>query len=336
MPLKGAVPMFRDIDAFLRSPLGPRVMGTLSASTYGVTFHPTGPLPSAMRHLPRSYFSIPVASIRKVERSGGGGSGGGATGSGSRGGAGGASAAHLMEITGKDCRVMQLGFRDEPTADKMAGHIRMVAFPTKIEFLHAFSEPPPTDTTTPSTTVAMTPNSPAATTPTPSAAAAALTPFPGWDVYSPYRELDRMGVLSVTHPSSGDPLWRVSDVNREYEFAPTYPSVLVFPERCTDTAIGIVAGFRSKARVPALTWMHPVHKSTMWRCSQPRVGMANNTCAQDEAMLAMIRESNVYSRDPSQPLLIIDCRPRANALANKAGGWGYESYTGCTLEFCGE
>lgn len=36
-----------------------------------------------------------------------------------------------------------------------------------------------------------------------------------------------------------------------------------------------------------------------------------------------------------QNLLIADCRPRANAMANKAGGWGYESYIGCQLEFLG-
>ena len=36
-----------------------------------------------------------------------------------------------------------------------------------------------------------------------------------------------------------------------------------------------------------------------------------------------------------QPLLIADCRPRANAMANKAGGWGYENYVGCQLEFLG-
>jgi hypothetical protein len=38
---------------------------------------------------------------------------------------------------------------------------------------------------------------------------------------------------------------------------------------------------------------------------------------------------------PLQNLLIADCRPRANAMANKAGGWGYESYIGCQLEFLG-
>ena len=63
--------------------------------------------------------------------------------------------------------------------------------------------------------------------------------------------------------------------------------------------------------------------------------MANNANAADEGLLAAIRAANVHSRDPSQLLLVADCRPRANAMANKAGGWGYESYAGCQLEFLG-
>lgn len=143
-----------------------------------------------------------------------------------------------------------------------------------------------------------------------------------------------MGVLHVRHPRTGELLWRVCDANREYEFCPTYPSVLVFPDRIGDGLLPAIGSFRSKARVPALTWMHPVNKTTIWRCSQPRVGMGN-TCKEDEALLMAIRDANVYARDPGAPLLIADCRPQANALANKAAGWGYENYAFAQLEFLG-
>jgi hypothetical protein len=95
-----------------------------------------------------------------------------------------------------------------------------------------------------------------------------------------------------------------------YQFAPTYSSVLVFPNRTTDAELRAVGAFRSKARVPTFTWMHPVHKTTLWRSSQPRVGISGNTCTADERLLANIREAT----NPLVPLIIVDCRPKANAV----------------------
>ena len=358
---KTAITVLRDVKAFLRLPThangaSVRVPGLLSASTYSLTFTPSPPagaspgtIHPALRHLPRSYFTVPVAAIRRVERSNPSG-----TGNASGSGVGTSTAASqlglfLLDLHCKDSRMLMLAFGDEATADQMAGHIKRLAFVAEIKFLHAFSEPPPkvapaqqqqqqqqqqqgddgSGTDPFGLTSAGTYPSPApVTSPT-------LAPFPGWDAYVPYRELARIGVLTARHPKSGEALWRVADVNREYEYAPTYPAVLVVPARASDAMLAAVAPFRSKARIPSLTWQHPITRSTLWRCSQPKVGMGNATNASDEALLGMIRDANVFSRDPSQPLLIVDCRPHANALANKAGGWGYESYMGCNLIFCG-
>ena len=301
LSIKGAMPIFRDVEAVLHSPLGGAgVQGALSATTYALVFKPHPPLSPAFRHLPPSYWCLPFATIRKVDKVAPAKAG--------------AAGAPLLELQTKDVRTLILGFRDEATSEKMLGHIKMVAFPTKSEFLQAFAEGASAKPTPPGTL-------PVA--------------FPGWDVYNPYREFERLGVLTLTTPAGTRPLFRVTEVNREYEYAPTYPAVLVVPDRVTDAALAVISPFRSKARIPALTWVHPVHKSTLWRCSQPKVGLNNNTCAPDEAFLAFIREANVYSRDPTAPLLVADCRPRANALANKAGGWGYEVYAGTTLEFVG-
>jgi hypothetical protein len=321
-PLKGEVAVFRDVEAYFRSPLGPRVLGTLAATTYQLRFTPAGGIvPHALRHLPPGFLCVPVAGVRRVEK---------VLPKGGRE----AGAAFLVELTCKDCRVLTLGFRDEATADKMAGHIRMIAFPPRLEFLHAFADVPAPVVA--AAAAAATPASGREPPPATNSAVASHHALPGWDVFNPYRELDRMGVLRLAHPRTREPLWRVSDLNREYAYCPTYPSVLVFPERVPDAALQAVGGFRSKARVPALTWVHPANKTTMWRSSQPRVGMGNNTCAADEALLAAIRDANVYSRDPAAPLLIADCRPRANAMANRAGGWGYEvNYANSQLEFLG-
>jgi hypothetical protein len=62
--------------------------------------------------------------------------------------------------------------------------------------------------------------------------------------------------------------------------------------------------------------------------------MGGNTCREDEAMIATIRESNLFSHAGSgAQLLLADCRPKVNAMANKAGGGGYEVYHGTQLQF---
>jgi len=309
--LKGEVHVFRDVECYLRGPTGQRVPGSLTATTYLLRFTPGSALPASMRHNPLSSFAVPVASIRKIERPSA--QRGAALGIPGVGSGGGPSA--LLDITCKDVRAMGLGFRDEATADKMATHLRMVVFPSKIEFVHAFAEGAKLAAT--------------------AAAGGAVkgASLPGWDVYSPLGEFERQGVLRSRHPRSGEALYRVCEINSMHTYAPTYPALLIMPSRSTDAQLVQISTFRSKARIPALTWMHPGNKTTMWRCSQPRVGMSGNTCAADEALVAMLKDGNVFSRDPHQPLLIADCRPRANAMANKAGGWGYEVYPGTSLEF---
>ena len=317
--LAGEVPVFTDVDAVLCGPNGARARGTLGATTYALRFSHPGALPLAMRHLPAAYFSVPVATIRKIETRGGGSS----------------SLPPMLELTCKDVRVLQLLFRDDATAEKMASHLRMVAFPAKADYLHAFSV----------AGSGASKKEKAAAAAAASAAAAAggdavplppamPVPQPGWDVFSPLRELERLGVLRQRHPVTGEALFRVSDINKDFSYSPTYPSVLAFPSRATDAHMAIVAGFRSKARVPAITWMHPGNKTTLSRCSQPRVGLGGKSCAQDEQLVAWLREANLFSREgPRTPLLVADCRPRANAMANNLAGGGYEQYSGTVLEF---
>jgi hypothetical protein len=128
-------------------------------------------------------------------------------------------------------------------------------------------------------------------------------------------------------------LYRVSEANRDFSLSPTYPAVLATVARATDYHLATVAGFRSKGRLPALTWIHPTARTSMWRCSQPRVGISGKTCAQDEQLLAWVREASVFTREgPSAPLLVADCRPKQNAWANKGMGGGWEEYEGTHLE----
>ena len=285
--LPSEIQVFADVKCMVRSALGDRVMGSLLATTYQLRFRPDGALPARLRHLPRSYFSVPMASIRKLERF-----------PASAAGPGG------VELVCKDARTLTLCFEKDEMSEMMHMRIKMIAYPPKVELVFAFGKALP-------------------------------APHPGWEVYTPAAEWARLGVTSVRHPASGEPLYRVSDTNREFGFCPTYPASLAFPARASDAFMAAVAEFRSKARVPALTWLHPAAKTSLWRCSQPKVGMSNKKCTQDEELLQMIRDNNLFTREGRGALLLVaDCRPQTNARANLAMGGGYENYPGTQLEFC--
>ncbi len=90
-----------------------------------------------------------------------------------------------------------------------------------------------------------------------------------------------------------------------------------------------VAGFRSKARLPALTWMHPVHHTTITRSSQPLVGVGGAECIEDERLLQQIRAAGMPVVE-ERPFIIADCRPKVNAVvrggrahaqSRRAGAW---------------
>uniref|UniRef100_A0A665ULC9 Myotubularin n=1 Tax=Echeneis naucrates TaxID=173247 RepID=A0A665ULC9_ECHNA len=80
-----------------------------------------------------------------------------------------------------------------------------------------------------------------------------------------------------------------------------------------------VATFRSRGRIPVLSWIHRENQAVIIRCSQPLVGMSGKRNKDDERYLELIREANNTTK-----LTIYDARPNVNAVANKATGGGYE------------
>uniref|UniRef100_A0A8C9UPJ0 Myotubularin n=2 Tax=Marmotini TaxID=337730 RepID=A0A8C9UPJ0_SPEDA len=135
----------------------------------------------------------------------------------------------------------------------------------------------------------------------------------GWTVYNPVEEYRRQGLPNHQ--------WRITFINKCYELCDTYPALLVVPYRASDEDLRRVATFRSRNRIPVLSWIHPENKTVIVRCSQPLVGMSGKRNKDDEKYLDVIRETN---RQISK-LTIYDARPSVNAVANKATGGGYES-----------
>jgi len=134
-----------------------------------------------------------------------------------------------------------------------------------------------------------------------------------WELYNPSTELSRI-ISPVTST------WRVTSLNQNHELCNTYPSVFGVPEKADDPILENAARFRTKNRLPALSWVHPKTKASITRCSQPKVGPWRRN-EHDEFLIRAIREAT-----PSgAKLFILDARPRATAVANQAKGAGYES-----------
>ena len=60
------------------------------------------------------------------------------------------------------------------------------------------------------------------------------------------------------------------------------------PSSISDNTLNYAGRYRSRARIPALTYLHPVNNCSITRCSQPLVGVRQNRSIQDEKLLASI------------------------------------------------
>ncbi|OLL25056.1 Phosphoinositide 3-phosphatase [Neolecta irregularis DAH-3] len=141
-----------------------------------------------------------------------------------------------------------------------------------------------------------------------------------WSLYDPRKEFIRLGVNTRTKE------WRFTNVNMNFERCPTYPELLVVPSKISDNTLNYGYKYRSKGRIPALTYIHTLNNCTITRSSQPLVGIKQNRSIQDEKLLEAIfattHPDGVYGSQANN--LIIDARPTKNAFANVAIGAGTE------------
>ena len=181
--------------------------------------------------------------------------------------------------------------------------------------------------------------------------------------FDPHIEFQRMGVQTTKDDHQCCPWKFYSTINHNYEICSSYPSVLIGPASVNDESsdgssfLHKVATFRSEGRLPALTWCSRVDGASIWRSSQPKVGLQGNRSLADETFLKMIAESAAASRLISQPratdaaksmkpslmylkmltggindsdffidkgnsclLRIMDLRPKSSAMANRTAG----------------
>jgi myotubularin-related protein 1/2 len=146
----------------------------------------------------------------------------------------------------------------------------------------------------------------------------------GWQVYDALSEYRRLGLPTES--------WKISKLNENYDLCDTYPALLVLPSVVSDEDVRAVASFRSRSRLPVLSWLHPETQASISRCSQPLVGVSGKRCREDENYIQTIMDANAQSHK----IYIMDARPNTNAVANKAKGGGYENdeaYSNIELQF---
>lgn len=201
---------------------------------------------------------------------------------------------------------------------------------------------------------------------------------PRW--YEALQEFERLGVLRPRDSSSTlnktqqnhhdvepnrpqlSPWKTILTANSTYTLCPSYPSVLVGPRQISDEdaegqrILRRVAAFRSEGRMPALTWGNSIDGASIWRSSQPRIGLQGNRSSADERYLRAIadcasnvavppekarslfripsrqflrmliggtNEGDLLSNGPTGPpfgLKIMDLRPKSSAVANRTQG----------------
>ncbi|CAK9253187.1 unnamed protein product [Sphagnum jensenii] len=158
-------------------------------------------------------------------------------------------------IVSKDLRVVRLGFSDgKKFASQFIGVLQSYAFPSDVRHLFAFARysrtAPPSDnkrSKDASSKADATASSRSSIVKAPSTSTQAID---GWLVFTPAKEFHRQGLLGAT---SNWRLWQDG-----YQLSPTYPSAFVLPAALSDSEVMDAAKFRSKQRMPALTWRSPL------------------------------------------------------------------------------
>ncbi len=91
------------------------------------------------------------------------------------------------------------------------------------------------------------------------------------------------------------------------QFSPTYPALLPVPSAISDNTLNYAGKYRSRVRLPVLTYLHPVNNCSITRCAQPLVGIKGNRSIQDEKLLLAIFSTSLSDSGDAEP----PSRPRS-------------------------
>ncbi|KAJ6317378.1 hypothetical protein OIU76_013003 [Salix suchowensis] len=120
-------------------------------------------------------------------------------------------------------------------------------------------------------------------------------------------------------------LWRISSVNSNYLMCPSYPFALIVPKSISDDEVIQASNFRSKGRLPVVSWCHPETGAVSCTFIPTLSWSDDDEYRGDEKLVAELCSQLGDEKKGRRKLYIADARPRKNALANVAMGGGSES-----------
>lgn len=165
--------------------------------------------------------------------------------------------------------------------------------------------------------------------------------------YEALKEFERLGILrprdintlgeiqqdrqdGLSNGPQLSPWKTILTANSSYTLCPSYPSVLVGPRHISDDdaegqrILRRVAAFRSEGRMPVLTWGNSVDGASIWRSSQPRVGLQGNRSSADEHYLRAIADCASNSALPPEKARRLFKIPSTQFLRMLIGGTNEE------------
>ncbi|XBW37558.1 hypothetical protein QEN19_003139 [Hanseniaspora menglaensis] len=113
-------------------------------------------------------------------------------------------------------------------------------------------------------------------------------------------------------------IWHVSNANKHYSICPTYSQKIILPKKVSISLINHLNNFRDQRRLPILSYYNG--KNILLRCSQPMMGVLNKNNVQDEKLIKeyiKAADANNNLKSQKSKLMIIDCRPLKNAMAQQ-------------------
>jgi len=119
----------------------------------------------------------------------------------------------------------------------------------------------------------------------------------GWEIYDAKAEWKRQGISD----KGVDRGWRISKINIDYGFSPTYPALLPVPSAISDNTLNYAGRYRSRVRIPVLTYLHPVNNCSITRSSQPLAGLRGNRSIQDEKLVSACFSASAQPDDSDYP-----------------------------------
>uniref|UniRef100_A0A5S6QLC9 phosphatidylinositol-3,5-bisphosphate 3-phosphatase n=1 Tax=Trichuris muris TaxID=70415 RepID=A0A5S6QLC9_TRIMR len=133
----------------------------------------------------------------------------------------------------------------------------------------------------------------------------------GWSDNCGYDDYARLGLPNEK--------WTISELNKNFEYCEGYPERIFVPRHVPAPVLIGSLKFRSRGRLPVLSYLYSKNEAVICRCSQPLAGFSAR-CIEDESLMRHIAKTNPQSKT----LFIVDTRPKINAMVNKATGKGFE------------